>query len=149
LSNYLAHTHTQYASFICVPGKIIVSIRIKIPIEKKLSFCSLEMILKSIFVFNLSCLRETYPGLYLTSSVVICFHNEAWTVLLRSIYSVLDRSPKHLLKEIILVDDFSDMRNYNKFQTVLTDMDDHHTKENLKSNLLFFELTYWENLMRT
>ncbi|XP_052797726.1 polypeptide N-acetylgalactosaminyltransferase 5-like isoform X2 [Mya arenaria] len=42
------------------------------------------------------------------TSVVVCFHNEAWTVLLRTFHSVLDKTPPELLREIILVDDFSD-----------------------------------------
>uniref|UniRef100_A0A3P9NKW0 Polypeptide N-acetylgalactosaminyltransferase 6 n=1 Tax=Poecilia reticulata TaxID=8081 RepID=A0A3P9NKW0_POERE len=53
------------------------------------------------------CLKQKFlrrPGLP-TTSVIIVFHNEAWSALLRTVYSVLHTAPAALLTEILLVDD--------------------------------------------
>lgn len=39
--------------------------------------------------------------------MIVIFYNEHWSALLRTIYSVLNRSPAHLLKEIVMVNDHS------------------------------------------
>ncbi|XP_029910813.1 polypeptide N-acetylgalactosaminyltransferase 6-like [Myripristis murdjan] len=55
------------------------------------------------------CVEQRFwrcPGLP-TTSVIIVFHNEAWSTLLRTVYSVLHTAPAALLTEILLVDDAS------------------------------------------
>lgn len=54
------------------------------------------------------CLDIRYPKLLPSATVIMVVHNEAWSVLLRAIWSVINRSPDELLEELILVDDFSD-----------------------------------------
>lgn len=43
--------------------------------------------------------------------MIICFYNEHFKTLLRSLHSIVDRTPDNLLKEIILVDDYSDIKS--------------------------------------
>lgn len=59
-------------------------------------------------IFQLySCLGGQYSESLPSASVVICFHNEAWSTLLRTVHSVLDTAPRQYLREVLLVDDLS------------------------------------------
>uniref|UniRef100_A0A8C4RMI3 Probable polypeptide N-acetylgalactosaminyltransferase 8 n=1 Tax=Erpetoichthys calabaricus TaxID=27687 RepID=A0A8C4RMI3_ERPCA len=53
------------------------------------------------------CANKKYPEDLPTLSVVLIYLNEALSILKRAIRSIIDRTPPHLLKEIILVDDYS------------------------------------------
>ncbi|XP_058039721.1 polypeptide N-acetylgalactosaminyltransferase 11 isoform X2 [Ahaetulla prasina] len=55
------------------------------------------------------CKEKIYPHDLPSASVIICFYNEAFSALLRTVHSVLDRTSSHLLHEIILVDDRSEL----------------------------------------
>jgi polypeptide N-acetylgalactosaminyltransferase len=84
--------------------------------EKQLAKIALNQALSEHISYNRtvpdarhpSCRKKSYDvDSLLTTSVIIIFFNEPYSVLVRTVHSVLNTSPKNLLKEIILVDDGS------------------------------------------
>jgi polypeptide N-acetylgalactosaminyltransferase len=89
------------------------------------------------------CKKKLYLEKLPNVSIIIPFHNEHLSVLLRSVYSIINRTPKELLEEIILVDDFST-------KSFLKDNLDNYVKTNFAPNLIkIIRLTRREGLIRT
>nr|DBA25074.1 TPA: hypothetical protein GDO54_012647 [Pyxicephalus adspersus] len=87
------------------------------------------------------CAKRTYPTELPVASVVICFYNEAFSALLRTVHSVLDRTPANLLHEIILVDDNSELDDL-KIQL------DNYIQENLPNKVKVVRNKHREGLIR-
>uniref|UniRef100_A0AAQ4QFS5 Polypeptide N-acetylgalactosaminyltransferase n=1 Tax=Gasterosteus aculeatus aculeatus TaxID=481459 RepID=A0AAQ4QFS5_GASAC len=68
------------------------------------------------------CLGEQYSESLPSASVVICFHDEAWSTLLRTVQSVLDTAPGQYLQEVLLVDDLS---HHGHLKSVLSEYVSH------------------------
>jgi hypothetical protein len=64
------------------------------------------------------CLQKKYPKDLPSIAVVLIYLDEALSIIKRAIRSIIDRTPEHLLREIILVDDHSS--NGTSHQTILT-----------------------------
>lgn len=78
-----------------------------IPLDRKLSD-----------VRSSSCSHE-YEGIdELDTSIIIVFHNEAKSTFYRTLTSIVNRTPHHLIKEILLVNDCSQNRDYLSRQSI-------------------------------
>ncbi|CAG2199396.1 GALNT [Mytilus edulis] len=74
--------------------------------------CDMMSLNRSLSDYRMDgCKRKSYPTGLPKTSVVIVFHNEAWSTLLRTVHSIINRSPIEYLEEIILVDDASERDN--------------------------------------
>ncbi|CAH1117399.1 unnamed protein product [Phaedon cochleariae] len=60
------------------------------------------------------CKTVKYQDNLPKASIIVCFYNEHFQTLLRTIQSILNRTPGELLEEIILVDDESDIQNLHQ-----------------------------------
>ena len=60
------------------------------------------------------CRHWDYPTNLPTASVVLVFHNEGWSTLLRTVHSVINRSPPQFLHEVVLVDDKSELEHLHE-----------------------------------
>lgn len=58
------------------------------------------------------CKHWNYPEkMGIKASIVLVFHNEGFSTLMRNVHTIIKRSPPEMLEEIVLVDDFSDKGN--------------------------------------
>lgn len=59
---------------------------------------------------TVECRSAVYAENLPKVSIILSFYNEPFTMVMRTIYSILKRSPLELIEEIILLDDCSDDR---------------------------------------
>jgi polypeptide N-acetylgalactosaminyltransferase len=74
------------------------------------------------------CKKLNYPSDLPTASVIICFYHEEYWTLLRTVHSVIDRTPERYLKEVILVNDRSDI-------DITANLTEHFKREKLESKV--------------
>jgi len=89
------------------------------------------------------CQSENYPSNLPDASVIIIFTDEAWSALLRTVWSVLRDAEEHpsTLREIILVDDFSAKPH-------LATQLDHYIRNRWPTHVQLIRLNQREGLIR-
>ena len=87
------------------------------------------------------CKEQFYPDRLPNASIVICFYNEHYTTLLRTLHSLVDKTPDQYLHEIILINDHSD-------ENILHEQVDKYVQSNLNRKVKYFKLEKREGLIR-
>ena len=67
------------------------------------------MLITFLFIQNVHFYKVYNNDRMPSASVIVCYYREELTVLLRTIHSILDRTHPELLREIIVVNDHSDI----------------------------------------
>lgn len=76
------------------------------------------------------CRSQQYADKLPKTSVIICFYNEHFETLMRSVHSILDRTDLKHLKEIILVNDYSDIDNlHDNVQNAVDELNNRMRRE--------------------
>lgn len=87
------------------------------------------------------CRTQNYSNKLPNASIVICFYNEHYMTLLRSLHSIVDKTPAHLLHEIILINDWSDSKALHERIKVYVD-------NNFDNKVKLFKTDKREGLIR-
>ncbi|KAJ8939001.1 hypothetical protein NQ314_011251, partial [Rhamnusium bicolor] len=74
--------------------------------------CLMLFFSKNVFLFR--CQDIKYRDDLPSASIVVCFYNEHFRTLLRTVHSILNRTPGQLLNEILLIDDYSNIPNLHE-----------------------------------
>ncbi|XP_072167864.1 N-acetylgalactosaminyltransferase 7-like [Diadema setosum] len=89
------------------------------------------------------CRYWHYPTNLPNTSVIVVFHNEGWSTLLRTVHSIINNSPQHLLDEVVLIDDFSDKRHLK------ARLDEYIQESRFMGKVKLFRNTRREGLIRS
>ncbi|CAF0762122.1 unnamed protein product [Didymodactylos carnosus] len=99
---------------------VVIPQQLKLEAKKRFKENQFNIVASDLIALNRSindqrsqrCHAHEFPSDLPTTSIVIVFHNEGNSTLLRTLTSIVIRSPTHLIHEIILVDDASIDREY-------------------------------------
>ncbi|XP_078738443.1 polypeptide N-acetylgalactosaminyltransferase 18-like [Lampetra fluviatilis] len=79
------------------------------------------------------CSTKKYPSELPALSVVLIFYNEAVSILLRAVTSAVRNTPRHLLNEVILVDDCSSHRDLQQqFNAQIEELDSRYPEVSIR-----------------